>query len=380
MPYFSFSINENIPTLKKFHITENEVYFSKNTQLWKLLNKINISNLNKLKQEKRHKVKKIGKKILFCLPPNIGLGDAIEYASAIKIITEQLSFYTIAVAFSENYTFIFENFFKITNTYPFVIKKTELDKFETIFHLTLEIKSLANQKYFRSNIVDNTIEYFKIKKLQKNYIQTKLESKVNKISIFPLSNSPIRTMNSEILNSLINLLKKDYNIEIFLDNNSPISNYLLSHIKTENISIIDPVSVFELVYYIKEIEYGIFMDSGPLHAAKMFNKRGVLLETSVSKNILLKDYTLIKGINNSFSSLFCTAPCGLTDIFNHNNNYGCYDSIKMESKKFKNNNFVNMINRGVKNHYLENFKNPVGCVFSLNVQNIYNTVRKDLSL
>ena len=47
------------------------------------------------------------------------------------------------------------------------------------------------------------------------------------------------------------------------------------------------------------------MDSGPLHVAKMFNKRGVLIETSVSSKIFLKNYKLIKGIKNSFLSHFC---------------------------------------------------------------------------
>ena len=39
-----------------------------------------------------------------------------------------------------------------------------------------------------------------------------------------------------------------------------------------------------------------------------------------------------------------------------------------------------MINRGVKNYYLQNIKNPVGCLATLNVQNIYNVIKKDLSL
>ena len=54
MPFFSFSINEVTPSLKKYNITENNLYFSKNTQLWKLIKKIPKSNINKLDFEKRH--------------------------------------------------------------------------------------------------------------------------------------------------------------------------------------------------------------------------------------------------------------------------------------------------------------------------------------
>ena len=380
MPFFSFSINEIKPPLTKFDITSNNVYFSKNTELWKKLSKKNSSIVNFLKREKRPPVENIGKNILFCLPPSIGLGDAIEYAMAIKNISENNIFDKVAIAFSEDYSFLFKDFFKLENIYSFTIKKTEIDKFDTVFHLTLEIRSLVNQKYSRSNIFEEIIKFFKIKNIKRRKIEIQKNYKINKISIFPVSNSPIRTMPIKILNELIKMLIKDYSLEIFLDNNLEISNFLHNSINVENVVVVDPKDKLDLISSIKNIQYGLFMDSGPLHVAKMLNKRGVLLETSVSSKILLKNYKLIKGIENKFSSDFCKAPCGLTDIFNHNNTYGCYDSLKIKSIKFKNNNFKNMINRGVKNNYLENIKNPVGCLCSLNVQSIYNVIKKDLSL
>jgi len=380
MPFFSFSINKIKPSLTKFNITANNVYFSKNTQLWKILNKQHSSFINFIKKEKRLSIKKIGKTILFCLPPSIGLGDAIEYATAIKKVSENIALDKVAVAFSGDYTFIFEDFFKIENLYPFAIKKTEIDKFDTVFQLTLEIKSLVNQKYSRSNIFEEIINFFNIKKIEGKKIESQRNNTINKISIFPVSASPIRTMPINILSELIEILKKNYCIEIFLDNNLEISNFLYKNITVDNVVIVDPKDKFDLISSIKNIQYGLFMDSGPLHVAKMFNKRGVLLETSVSTKILLKNYNLIKGVENEFSSVFCKAPCGLTDIFNYKNNFGCYDSLKIKSAYFKNNNFKNMINRGVKNYYLENIKKPVGCLSSLNVQNIHNVIKKDLSL
>ena len=67
MPFFSFSINEVTPSLQKYNITANKLYFSKNTQIWRLIKKISKSNINKLDFERRRPVKSIGKKILFCL-------------------------------------------------------------------------------------------------------------------------------------------------------------------------------------------------------------------------------------------------------------------------------------------------------------------------
>ncbi len=380
MPFFSFSINEIKSPLTKFNITSNKVYFSKNTELWKTLNKQNGAIINFLKREKRLPVINIRKKILFCLPPSIGLGDAFEYAMAIKIISEKSSFDKVAVAFSAEHSFVFKDFFNLEIVYPFIINNIEMNTFDTVFHLTLEIKSLVNQKYFRSNIYEEITNFFNVKSVKHAQIKTQKKDKVNKISIFPLSSSPIRTMPIKILNELIKVLKKEYAVEIFLDHTSSISKFIYDNIYIENIIIIDPKDKPDLISSIKNIQYGLFMDSGPLHVAKMLNKRGLLFETSVSGKILLKNYKLIKGIENKYNSFFCSAPCGLTDIFNYNNTFGCYDSLKIESSKCKNRNFKNLTNRGVKNYYLNYVKKPVGCLSSLNVQSIYNVIKKDLSL
>ncbi len=379
MPFFSFSINEIKLPIRKFNITVNKTYFSKNTELWKLLKKQHKSTINFLKHEKRVKIENTGKKILFFLPPSIGLGDAIEYASAIKKISESINFDLIGIAFTEGYKFIFENYFELKNTYQYIINSNEINKFDTLFHVSLEIKAFLNQKYSRSNIFDELVNHFNIKDTKYFKNETQKKMKIRKISIFPLSSSPIRTMPIKILNELINIIEKKYLIEIFLDHNSEISNFLYDNISFKHASIVAPTNKFNLFSSIKNIEYGLFMDSGPLHIAKMFNKPGILLETSVSSKILLKNYHLIKGIKNEFLSTYCRAPCGLTDIFNYDNNYGCYDSLKIRSSMLKKI-FKNMNNRGVKNYYIQKIKKPVGCTTSLNVQNIYNVIKKDLSL
>ncbi len=380
MPFFSFSISKIKSPLKKYNITSNKVYFSKNTELWKILNKQSSSIINFLKHEKRVPVINIRKNILFCLPPSIGLGDSIEYAMAIKIISEKINFDKVAVAFSAEHSFVFKDIFNIGIVYPFIINNTEMNNFDTVFHLTLEIKSLINQKYSRSNIYEEIINFFNIKNVKQEHIEIQNQDKINKISIFPISSSPIRTMPIKILNELISVLVKEYIVELFLDHTSAISKFIYENINIRNIIIVDPKDKLDLISSIKNIQYGLFMDSGPLHVAKILNKRGLLFETSVSGKILLKNYNLIKGIENKYSSFFCSAPCGLTDIFNYNNAFGCYDALKIESSKCKNRNFKNMTNRGVKNYYLDFVRNPVGCLSSLNVQSIYNIIKKDLSL
>ena len=87
MPYFSFSIKENLNSNKFGDVKQNITYYSKNTKLWKLLHLKKMKSIIKFIQfEKRIKISNLEKNILFCVPPSIGLGDAIEYGLAINSI------------------------------------------------------------------------------------------------------------------------------------------------------------------------------------------------------------------------------------------------------------------------------------------------------
>ena len=140
----------------------------------------------------------------------------------------------------------------------------------------------------------------------------------------------------------------------------------------------DKVHLFKAI---KDIDYGIFMDSGPLHIAKLFKKNGVLIESTVSSEILLSEYTKITTIKNNFSSSYCNSPCGLTDLFNYKGNTGCYNTLKMNQLDMENNNMFQFMNtRGVKNNYEDFINRAVPCLQSLDIQNILNYIKKDLSL
>ena len=97
------------------------------------------------------------------MPPSIGLGDAVEYAQSIKAIKDSKIFDKIGIAFCENYSFIFRDYFNLENLYPYIISKESIQKYQSIFHFTLEIKALQNQKNIRSNIDTEIKKFFKIK-------------------------------------------------------------------------------------------------------------------------------------------------------------------------------------------------------------------------
>ena len=170
MPYFSFSlkqnlfIKKNVKIQKNIALKANNLYFSKNTYLYKFLNKKNLqSNINQIHYEKRKKIEYFGKKILFCLPPNIGLGDSIEYALAIKAIILKKKFDLVGVAFIGRYKNIFKKYFQIHNIHEEVISKDEMDKFDTIYHFSLELDEFRLQKFIRSNIEKVILNKFSCK-------------------------------------------------------------------------------------------------------------------------------------------------------------------------------------------------------------------------
>ena len=385
MPYFRFSLSKsfNINNLQKLNLNHNQLkpnltYFSKNTLLWKLLNQKNcLSNLNFVKYEKRSPVTRIGKKILFCLPPNIGLGDAVEYALSIKAILNSSSFICLGVAFVGRYKEVFEKFFMIKNIYEDIIDEDSLDSYDTIFHITLEIKGLSNQKYDRKNIEDLITKYFSVKKFRK--LKSKNKKKIKKISIFPISKSPLRTMTIDLLNHLIIAFYKENEIEIILDNQSEISNYLEKNINLKSAKVVHPNNLNELLRIIENINFGIFMDSGPLHVAKILNKKGIHITSTVGKEILLKNFNCIQSIHNNYQSSFCQSPCGLVNVFYYKNKVGCYDSLGIQKKDILELKSFKELQRGkLKKNYVNLIFNPVNCLKKIDKQAVINKIKENL--
>ena len=384
MPYFSFSLKQNfIKQIKNMpsdfeYIETDQVYFSKNTNLWKILQKNeNLEYLNFLRFEKRKKANLKGKKILFFLPPSIGMGDAIEYGLAIKAIEQSKMFDFISIAFVGRYKMIFKKYFNLHNIFENIISEVNLNVHDIIYHFSLELKNLKNQKYLRSDIEDSIIKKFNVPKIRKKLnIENK---KIKTINIFPVSTSPIRSMSIKILNKLIGFLENDYSLNIIFDESSDISNYLDKNIILGNYKKLYPPSLNQLCDIIEKTKYGIFMDSGPLHLAKILGIRGILLITSVNNNILLNDFFTIYEVKNNYVSNYCNAPCGLTNIFNYENNIGCFQTLLLSKKDFYNKQNLNALQRGkTKDNYSNFMINPVGCIKNINFQKLKNNLKEFL--
>ena len=387
MPYFSFSLKEDIKKdikdeLKIYlsKLKPNKKYYSKNTVLWKTLNNKKLKEkINFVQYEKRNKLKIIGTKLLICLPPSIGLGYSIEYALSIKALIDSGKFKCLGVAFVGKYKKIFRNYFNIKNIFEETISEKDIKKYSSIFHVTLEIKELFYQKYERKDIETLLTSFFNVKKYRKNFKRTFSNHK-KKISIFPISQSPLRTMTIDLINDIIKYFNEKYAIDIVLDKKSTISNFIESKITKKSIKILHPKDLSQLLKKIEKINFGIFVDSGPLHVAKVLYKEGIIITSTVSGKILVNDYRNIKIISNNYNSKYCKAPCGLVNVFNFNNNVGCYDSLKVNKKKILQLNNLNKLQRGnLKESYVKLVSNPVNCLKKINNLEVIKKVEKYLN-
>ena len=381
MAFFSFSLFKDPLTYLSNKIEPNQKFFSKDITLWK-----ELSNRNKKKQicnlnhENRLPLNSLGSKILICLPPKFGLGDAVEYSIGIKSIIESNKFSKIGIAFCSNMVFIFKNLFSFANIYPVIISENEMKGYDTIFHITLELEALRFQKYNRSNIINEFCKYFNVPVADfKIKTQKKLnQKKIKEIAIFPVSTSMIRSLPYKIIDQILKNFHGEYQFKIFIDD-SDFSKHLVDKSFNNNWVFIKPIGIKNLIKEIKEIEFGIFVDSGPLHIAKIFDKMGLLIETSVSSKILLSNSKKIHSVENQYQSNFCYGPCGLVDMFSMNSRIGCYENHEISYEDIKDLKSFKILQRwNKKENNLNIISNPVGCISNINIKNILKMLEFNL--
>jgi len=182
----------------------------------------------------------------------------------------------------------------------------------------------------------------------------------------------------QIVREIIDIFSNEYKIKIIFDN-SDYSKYLLKNIKKNNFIYVEPKNIESLIEEISKINFGIFIDSGPLHIAKCFNKNGILVETSVSSKILLSNSKNIISLNNKYKSNYCSGPCGLVDLFAYENKVGCYETHKLNFKdltSFKNKkNLQRWDKKDNNSHFISN---PVGCIKQIDVNNIIDLIKYNM--
>jgi len=393
MSYFSFSVTKSI--IDESFISDNQElsilfnnikyknkYYSKYLPILKAFGKSACSkSIIFFNKEEIQKYISFNKDTIFFLPPKYGLGDIIEYGLAIKKIQKKFPKNKIGLAFVYKYKKILQDLLKLKNLYDYFISEKELLKYTSHFHFTHEINALKYQKYNREDIEKSILDKFNIEDDSKKLHYLKQTKKnIKKISIYPFSASPLRTLPLKSIVSIVKSFSGKFDLEIIMDNDSPyLKNYSTLY-NILNIKLFFPQNVNELLEIIKETEFGIFIDSGPLHLAKVLEINGVLIENSVVSSKLIRSYLRIKTFKNDYRSLHCKGPCGLTNIFNYKNTYGCYENLKIGFEEIKNMENLKSLQRGdMINKYDFFIKNPVGCVKNINNKSLINFIKKNIN-
>ena len=182
-----------------------------------------------------------------------------------------------------------------------------------------------------------------------------------------------------LLNYIISFFSSEYQIDIILDKDS-MSNFIYKkiHLK-KNVNCIFPQDLESLFFIIKNTSFGIFMDSGPLHFAKINNINGILIISSVKKNILLDKFNSIKTIAGNYRSDYCNGPCGLTNAFYFNNKSGCYDSLSIKKNKLLKSQNIKELQRGnLKRSYIDLITNNVNCLKSISKIKLVKMIRDNI--
>ena len=274
-----------------------------------------------------------------------------------------------------NYYYLFKEFFCFADIYPIIISEDELNNYDTVFHITLEINALKYQKYKRSNIAQEICKYFKVPLINYNKISKVKKDSSKTISIFPISTSLIRSLPQNILEEIIECFSSEYKIKVIFDN-SDHSKFLLENINNRNYIPVLPKDIKSLIDEVSQTNFGIFIDSGPLHIAGCFNKNGILVETTVSSKILLSNSKNIAPVTNKYKSNYCNGPCGLVDIFAYESKAGCYETHKLkfeDIRLLKSHKNLQRWNKKENNAHL--ILNPVGCIKQIDVKNIIELIK-----
>ena len=108
MAFFSFSLLKGPFVYLSTKMELNKKYYSKDIDLRKELNNKNkINFFAELNYETRLNITGVGKKLLICLPPKFGVGDAIEYGIAIYSLIQIKKFDKIGIAFTGRHYYLF---------------------------------------------------------------------------------------------------------------------------------------------------------------------------------------------------------------------------------------------------------------------------------
>lgn len=138
------------------------------------------------------------------------------------------------------------------------------------------------------------------------------------IGIFPLATSPLRTLPFTATIAMARSLCDLGPVSIYLNRDQGQGKAYLAALKgklPEEVTVIEGLpSIGALMEAVRDVDYGIFADSGPAHMSKLFATPGTAIYTSAPGDILQGRFVNLRCWTVPYKGDFCAAPCGLAKL------------------------------------------------------------------
>jgi hypothetical protein len=306
-----------------------------------------------------------GKSILLLLPSE-GLGDCILYAGAIREVIQACRPGRVAVAFSGRSTDVFAHLGMTLEAYPLLLPRRVLLDADLVVDFETDIPPLRHAGREMVAIDALILEHLSLPASYR-WPHRRAPREVRRIAIFPQSSSPIRTLPPALTAFLVRELRaRGFAVEVMVEprfrQGRLYGEALVAMLGEDAPIVADLATVDRLLGFIRDIDYGVFCDSGPAHASKLFDVPGFGIYTTVAADVVQGSFDNLARWSADYESDWCRAPCGLVKLMRtaDGDRYGCMDSLRCQRADLA-------VPFRVPDAEVERFllAEPVGCVASL---------------
>jgi hypothetical protein len=306
-----------------------------------------------------------GRSVLFLLPSD-GLGDCILYAGAIRQVIRAYRPGRLAVAFPGRSTDVFAHLGMAAEIYPLLLPHRALLGRDLVVDFETDIPALRHGGLEMIAIDALILEHLGLPTGYR-WPHRRAPRAVRRVAIFPQSSSSIRTLPPALTAFLVGELRaRGFAVEVMVEprfRQGRLYRERLAAMLGPDAPIVDNLATVDrLLGFIRDIDYGIFCDSGPAHLSKMFDLPGFGIYTTVAADVVQGGFDNLARWSADYEGDWCRAPCGLVKLMRtaDGDRYGCMDSLGRRRAEL-------ILPFRVPDAEVERFllAEPVGCVASL---------------
>lgn len=254
------------------------------------------------------------KRLLFVLPP-----PAIGEHVAIRLFFEQLHQQRGPAALgalgADAASDVYDGL-GLFSAYPLWMPHAELSKFDMVFDLN-DLPSRRNIEFWPVDMEAELYAPFGLTTPKAHEKTSKRSPDLPVVAIFPLATSPIRTLQPDLIRTLIDRLQPVARTMVVLNRWQNQSALLREALDARGVAVTyrdNLRTLSDVDRLLRRIDYGVFADSGPAHMTKLNGCPGAVLYSSAPAAPLLGHHRNLMAIQADYRGDHCQAPCGLAKL------------------------------------------------------------------